>query len=656
MRWLPTLALSALFALSALSALAAAQSSRVTYLEDRYPTEQDVPAATGWLGCRVVDDLTGAPIAGAELQLVPEMQTPLPGRCAVTRRATSDADGFVRARIDDIAKQWSWLVLRAPGHGPATASHAPPGLVWRLARSHDVPVLVQDVFGRALPGAEIDFCGCCGQPDLAHAATDAHGMAILRGIDPHADCELYVRHPDVALGDGFVRWHPGDPPFVWHGLPAPAWSGTLLDEAGRPLASVVVGTHQRHRGPWTETAADGSFVLCGGDVNEELIAVLPNRRVYFTRPHAFPVTLRVPPDDGTRAQQGIVEPHDPAPLCPETIAIRVERPGPSSLRVLSAQHPPKYFAPAATSIDVPSTGPFAISLCMVEERERATDDARTYPFPSAAALQGAPLVLAPYPPTRVTCTAVDAAGAPVAVRARLAPCSDSIADALAELRAPDGALPFPRGEVELFARATGRCLLALFPEGEPRPRIVWLTLPPRGDDARIDVGAVPLAATPALSVCDEGGAPLRGDDVTVRFSRDGQFEAGSSVAGALDARGGWLGPDLRAGDAVIVQRRAQAGVAHLPFRTVLAGSGPWTVRLPANEVELEVTGPQGARVPFTVFVADQSVSGEGSLVLAELPAGPTAMFVAAPGHRAARVEIDVPQRGRRAAKVELPVR
>src|SRR5262249_33143489 len=90
---------------------------RIEFRTEAYPLQGTVEIGKErWLAQRVVDAITGAPIAGAQWFLVPEDETPLPGRFWSARSATSDQDGFVRVRLDDLAAKTQWMVVRAAGH------------------------------------------------------------------------------------------------------------------------------------------------------------------------------------------------------------------------------------------------------------------------------------------------------------------------------------------------------------------------------------------------------------------------------------------------------------------------------------------------------------------------------------------------------------
>jgi len=264
-------------------------------------------------GCRVVDARTGRPLPGAELHVVAESTTPVPGEFWQSLVVTADADGFVS--LPDGLDRSAWLVLTAPGYGPASELGTLPGPVWALAPGLDVPVRVLDWLERPVPGARVGFCVGCGHtPDVVNAVADAQGIALLAGIDPwNGIADVYPEHPDLGVHEyGRVRWTPGDPPDRLQAPYGEPLRGIVLDATGQAVAGAFVGTKTVHRGPWTRTRADGSFLLEGCRPGEELFVVLPSRpghEVLFDDPRLpdaatrrRPRTLRLPPPDEERTQ------------------------------------------------------------------------------------------------------------------------------------------------------------------------------------------------------------------------------------------------------------------------------------------------------------------------------------------------------------------
>ncbi|MEZ5967060.1 MAG: carboxypeptidase-like regulatory domain-containing protein [Planctomycetota bacterium] len=284
-------------------ALLPAQATTPLLRHEVLPTSvAPVPYQDGhWLACRVVDAMTGAPVAGAELFLVGENNTPIGGEFRFLRKVQSDADGFVAMPLDD--DRGGLLVLQAEGYGPASCSNGVPGLVWPLARGIDVPVEIRDWLDRPVPGAGVGLClGCGHTPDVRNATADERGIALLRSIDPYNGiADLYPQHRDLGL-DGYcgVDWSPGDPPVVIRASYGAPLRGQVLATDGKPLAGAFVGVKEVHRGPWTRTRADGTFELDGVSENMDLFVVAPDRpdHEFLFEATPPPRVLRLPrPDD-----------------------------------------------------------------------------------------------------------------------------------------------------------------------------------------------------------------------------------------------------------------------------------------------------------------------------------------------------------------------
>jgi len=281
---------------------------RIRHTDELFPGGVAADDAA-WLVTRVVDDLTGAPIAGAEIFLVGEHKTPLAGEFWFSRKGSSDADGFVRIPLADLPERWDIQVLRHPQHGVASRSGRGDE-VWRIGRPFDVPVLVRDWQGRPVAGARIGFCGGCGHtPDLVNATTGPDGIAMLRGIDPHNDfADVYVQHPGLGLGYRSVDWFPGDPPAIVDCAWSPAKAGKVVDHKGRPIAGAFVDAGDVHRGPWAKTAADGTFVVLGApaETSPSHVVTPVGREIWFPSPATYPVTLQLPDLADPEAYQGTI--------------------------------------------------------------------------------------------------------------------------------------------------------------------------------------------------------------------------------------------------------------------------------------------------------------------------------------------------------------
>src|SRR5690606_27402377 len=123
------------------------------------------------------------------------------------------------------------------------------------------------------------------------------------------------------------------------------------------------------------------------------------------------------------------------------------------------------------------------------------------------------------------------------------------------------------GRVELASRNVGLHFLAVRPgRKDLRPVLLPISLPARGEDVVVDLGRIELTTTPRLRIVTASGAPYAG---TAGFIRNGWYDLRSRPQGCsypVDAQGGWLGVDPRAGDAIVVPGGKPF---HVPFRTVL---------------------------------------------------------------------------------------
>ena len=108
------------FACAALLAtVAAATAQQITIADKLYPGA--VEGDRGPLLKRLVDDLTGEPLVGAEVFLIAESKTPIAGEFWWTHRGTSDADGFVRIDRPKGNRDWHIAVVKHPQTGVAVS-------------------------------------------------------------------------------------------------------------------------------------------------------------------------------------------------------------------------------------------------------------------------------------------------------------------------------------------------------------------------------------------------------------------------------------------------------------------------------------------------------------------------------------------------------
>ncbi|MCK5940435.1 MAG: hypothetical protein KAI24_00590, partial [Planctomycetes bacterium] len=501
--------------------------------------------------------------------------------------------------------------------------------IWRVGRPFDVPVRVVDWRGAPAAGARIGWCGGCGHtPDLQNATTGADGVAILKAIDPHGDIgDVYVQHPGLGLGYDTVRWCPGESPEVVRCRWSPPMTGKVVDHRGAPIAGAFVGALDVHRGPWARTAADGTFTLLGGrpEIGPSHVRLANGRQIWFDEAARFPVTLHVPAASADEPTQGRLEQPDGPAVTREVRKLRIRLVGDDSL-MAKADWPgaPERRVSDDEQIEIPTEGPFAISV-YATEGPRGRPFSRHHYFGGVEQLPDEPVELAWFEPARVVGRVVDERGREVAAHVR-------VRDHWTVSELPE----FERGEAragfEVVTHRTGRTLLEVAPaDSALRPRLMWIVLPERGSAQRLDVGDVAVRSAPQLRLLDAAGRPLAEHQVS--WARAGCQEVGHMRKFATDADGGWLGPDLEAGD-VIEVRASEEAVA---FRHVLTGDGPWTLRLPDGAIAFDVVDADGQPCNVTCMFGDRDHLVRPGKPLVGLQPGPQTFFLTASGHRTAVV-------------------
>ncbi|MBL8737738.1 MAG: hypothetical protein JNL12_15000 [Planctomycetes bacterium] len=618
-------------------------AQQVTLTEALYPGA--VAGDRGPLLTRLVDDLTGEPLAAAEVFLIAESKTPLAGEFWWTHRGTSDADGFVRIDRPKGNRDWHIAVVKHPRTGVAVVPLT-NGRVARVGRGQDVPLRIVDWLGRPAGGAKVGFCGYCGHtPDIANATADAAGLAVLRGIDAHQGiADFYVQHPGLHIFYETLDWRPGDPPALVECGYGPAQRGRVLDHRGTPVADAMVCGGGLHRGPWARTGADGAFTILGAEPDDSPHkVVLPNgREITFSAPAGVDVVLQLPdladPDayDGTCSPSRETAPASPAPAVQHRRV--VVQGAPAGPVLLSAWFPgctEDSTQEAEGDVLVPVRGPFVVRVHAGEEGSKAE---REFPFPDGASGDG-PLRVQWLPSPRVRGVLVDDAGKPCAGRVRIGGVDGEGLEV-----GSDGRFELVRGEA-------GWCSIVVRAADSPdwRCRHLRVGEPGTGD---LELGSVPVAGPARLVVVDGGGAVPEG--AKVGFVRAGWFEADDPSWWPLQQDGGWHGADPREGDAIVVERDGC-----VTLRTVLAGAGPWRIELPDARAELEVVDDQGQALAATVVVGDhwqEQAPERGRVALRGMRPGRQRVFVGAPGRRSAIVDVDFGAEPSAPRKVVLPAR
>lgn len=272
------------------------------YFPGAIPGDENGGAA--WIVTRVIDLSTGEPIPGAHVDAIAERTHPTPARWEPVRRAVADEHGWARMRFDDLRAAVNWYSVSAVGYADWFDS-APPESVTRLRPGVDVEVEVRDGFDRPVPDAHLGLIlGCGHTPDVREAVTDAVGRAVLRDVEPGRG-ELWF----TKVGFRAPRGSLDLPDLAPRGALAPivrvtaaSWArGVLLDFDGRPAGGVVVGSPDRHRGPWTRTDDEGNFLLTGLAFWDE-VTFLPTpddsrapRSYSDAPPPGMELELRLPP-------------------------------------------------------------------------------------------------------------------------------------------------------------------------------------------------------------------------------------------------------------------------------------------------------------------------------------------------------------------------
>lgn len=732
--------LSSLRAIAALSLLHAAATAQQDAVRIRF-TDLVVPLADAAaeraeIVLRVVDGITGQPIANAEAFTLPENEHPLPGVLAFAARAVSDAFGIVR-----LPTKSGWIMVRAAGYGPAMNSDQSDRVV-PLAPALDVPVRIEDWRGVPLAGYLVGFCGGCGHtPDLVNAVSDGDGIAWLRGIDPgNGIADLYVADAPIDFAYDDITWEPGAPPDRHRFARGVVVHGVVLQPDGSPAAGAILGLSARHRGPWTRADADGHFVLGGLTTGDSFLVVHGDRRIDFQIPERLPCTLQLPVPNGEADVEGDPLPRGPTGIVRYTLTppagwvvedqrvlafgplpefARVQRPqepegelqllaGRHELRVSAAglreQRRTVDVAPgvvteiafeltalptatiavaglprdatvelvsevavaditAAVRDGTPVAIDPAVDYCLRLDTEHAE---RCYAVTGRSLLHGAGR-FAWYAPTRITAAIVDDAGAPTGAAVAFVPdlpCLD--VDGLPKSGFdPRGLATSPcHGTVTLQTATTGLGWLFVRPDDTAlHPRLVPVPLPWRGDDAHVDLGRIALSRRPQLRLLAADGTPLRRGIALLRPGRSDFRERCFRIA-ALAEDGSWLGPDLRAGDGVLLPTDDEpapgpAGVptVDLPFRAVLDDTPSRELRLPSGSLHLHVDGADGAPIAkATVLLADSMWPLSAELAIRQLPAGQHRLLLGAAGHRTAIVEVTLEDGEHRELRLVLPQR
>ncbi|MCB9877354.1 MAG: hypothetical protein H6835_07110 [Planctomycetes bacterium] len=685
MRSLPPWCDAALAAL-AVAGLAAAQSP--TFSTALFPGDgvQRYEGAE-WLCVRVVDVMTGAPLPGAEVALVAESGHPVRGEFSALQRATADADGFVRLPNGAPAdgRLHGWMLARAPGHGQRMEMGY-LGDVVALAPAIDLPLEIVDRFEEPVADCLIGMCCGCGHtPDIAWARTDAKGQCTLRGVDDRQGIrDLYLEHPRLGLLYDDRQWFPGEPPVHVVAPYGNCSQGVVVDENGKPVAGAFVGYLEVHRGPWTRTAADGSFRLCGtDDVPTVLYVDVPGadgaqRRIEVALNDQVPLRLQLPPapppdvsrrpgwiefvelQEGERPRRDVPPGSQPWP--PESGAVAnapavtvrtVDLPADEHVTLVTAtaEHDLDDYVKSGAPVPLPDE-PFAFVL------GSAYGPHRTFRYTRQQALAEGIVRLRWFRPTRIEGRVIGPDGAPRDVELKLLTPAEALT--VPDLPGRDGA-PCP-GAIALETDREGLAVLQVTDGiGTLPTRLLTFLLPPRGDDVVVDVGTVELSERPQFLLRDVDGEELV--DWQVALLRRGFVDAEQVGHVRLRRAGHTPTLELQPGDVLHVepveeQPQLEDGKAiyRVPARFAIDGDGPWDFTLPAGELWLRARCDDAPTAAIVLFVDDLRIELKEPLLLRGLTVGRHRLFVCAKGHQTAIVDVDVPAVGMAELDLVLPPR
>lgn len=253
---------------------------------------------------RIVDAVTERPLPGALLYVVRERTHPTGGEFWFDSKWQADADGFVQLPGQAVPER-CWILVAADGYGPLAECRMPPwaGHCVALMPGIDWQVDLRDAFDQPLANVEVGLClGCGHTPDVRVATSDQNGRVVLRGVEPDGTSpsgilDLYPRGPGLASEYHGASWRLGDPPTQLRLEASNFVRGRIRSPNGRPLPGLwITSDRQQHRGPWSQTDADGAFLPIAF---VDRLAIPFGERDCFVRPpavaDAFEVTLPAAP-------------------------------------------------------------------------------------------------------------------------------------------------------------------------------------------------------------------------------------------------------------------------------------------------------------------------------------------------------------------------
>jgi hypothetical protein len=231
--------------------------------------------AGGWVNGRVVDDATGAGIAGAGVTLLHRsgleffgMNDPVLARSGPDGAFSASAVGAGRVAVTAAAEGYLSLAdAKSSDEEPAPETEArvvvvPQGatvndVTVRLRRGADLTVLVTDPDGRPMPGASVtwvrqdeEMAGVFGPKRRPRAVpADESGKARLKGLAARNDIVVAARHPDYPTGGHVTVDMTSPPPSVTVALVRGAsLAGVVTGHDGKPAADRTIAASGSRRG------------------------------------------------------------------------------------------------------------------------------------------------------------------------------------------------------------------------------------------------------------------------------------------------------------------------------------------------------------------------------------------------------------------------
>lgn len=640
----------------ALSAPALGQITAPTWTETVYPGGATKDGER-WLAFRVVDKFTGAPIPKAEVMFINESGAPVTGAPIEARREYGDDDGFVSVNIDP--KFQNWLCVRADGYCQHMRMRAFDDEIVALSPSVAVPVQVRDWRDQPVAGAIVGFCSGCGHtPDLVHGITGATGLVTLPGVDLlQGIADFYVSHPALELGYDSPSWFPSKQPVVMRLGPGVPHSGIVVDQQGKPIAGAAVGLSTVHRGPWTLTRQDGTFELFGLDSAVDLHVQHDQRKAIFSCINTNNLRLQFPEPDPEGRNTVVV--YHPTEVI---LAARKADEDREDLEKLRATAWPKVLV---RTVDLPEDGSVKLrtkrtswqldDLISAGKPVAIPDDEFVFELTGddrctriikgnrEQALRDGLIRLHWYRPTILEGIIVNEAGDTIGADIHLEDLHYRHDDDPAVKAEVTGAISLPvplEGMQELIIRERYSGATRRMP----------IELPPRGDNVFVDIGRIVVPEKSQLTVRAPDGTPLtKGDVHMMRLGfRTWIFEYENEQ---------WWGPDLKAGDYVVVAGELEppkdldvGTVIDVSSRFKVEGSGPWTLQQHAGEVLIDIAA-DGAMVGVTIGAHHLTVTKP--TLLRGLAPGDHKAFINTAGRTSAVVTVRVPAAGKGRAKLQL---